>query len=133
MAADKRGDCLWVVTGDVEFRNRVEQELTERGCRVRHVPHDLLDTHSFWKNCPRYPGAVLLDVSERLDWATTVLKEMKRTRVPSPIIVATTNPSREFGTKIVSLGVSYFLPHDFTPGELAEVFISLVKPRTMQF
>lgn len=132
MNAASRGECLWIVTDDGELRRRAEEELGKLGCRVRHVAHEPLDTPAFWKGCPRYPGAVLLDVGDRLDWAMAVVRRMKRARVPSPVIVATADPSREFGTKIVSLGVSYILPRDFAPGELSEVFTSLVRPHRGQ-
>lgn len=128
MNAATRGDCLWVVSKDKELHQRAEHELAALGCRVRMVDPALLDTPRFWPTCPRHPGAILLDVVEDLDAARSVLRRMKRARIPSPVIVITANPSHEFGTKIVSLGVSYLLPRDFAPGELADVFNSLVKP-----
>ena len=131
MTPATRGDCLWVISQDAELCRRAELELAGKGCRVRQVWQADLGTATFWKNCPRYPGSVLLDVGDQLDAATRILKSMKLARVPSPVIVVTADQSREFGTKIVSLGVSYILPRDYTPGELAEVFVSLVKPRKM--
>lgn len=132
MGPPSRGDCLWIVSEDEEFGERVKAEIEEHRCRWRWVLREPLDTLAFWKERPRYPGVVLLDTSGRLDWATRVLRAMKRARVPSPVIVVTDNPTQEFGTKIVSLGVSYFLPRDFASGELAQVFLSLVKPRGRQ-
>lgn len=120
-----RGHCLWIVSEDEDLRQRAEVEVKGRGSRVRVVPQKELDSLS-WKEVPHYPGAILLDVANRLDWATTVMRQLKRARVPSPVIVVTANPTREFGIKIVSLGFSYFLPRDFAPGELGEVFSSLV-------
>lgn len=127
--ASDRGDCLWVVTEDRELCLRAEVELRDIGCRVRQVVPAGLDNRDFWRSCPRFPGVVLLDVDEELDRARTILRAMKQVRVPSPVIAVTANPSREFGTKIVSLGVSYFLPREFAAGELAEVFVNLIRPR----
>jgi len=118
-----------VASKDEEFRARAERELAGRDRRTRMVGDEPLDTAAYWKGRSRLPGAVLLDVGERLDWAKAVLGSMKRARVALPVIVATSDQSREFGTKVVSLGVSYILPRDFAPGELAEVFVSLMGSR----
>lgn len=128
MPAADRGECLWIVSQDEELARRAEEAMIEQGCRVRRVSPESLDALSFWRSCPRYPGAVLLDVGEQLDWGRSVLKRMKSAHVPSPVIVTTANTSREFGTKIVSLGVSYILPPAFQGEELVAVFNSLVRP-----
>ena len=132
MPAADRGECLWIVSQDEELAQRAEEAMNEQGCRVRRLSPEALAPPTFWRTCPRYPGAVLLDVGEELDWARSVLKRMKSAHVPSPVIIATANTSREFGTKIVSTGVSYILPRAFTADELVEVFLSLVRPARLK-
>jgi DNA-binding NarL/FixJ family response regulator len=122
-----RENGLWIISDDAALCECAEQELKDE-CPIRRISSTLVHSPSFWRGCGCYPGVILLDIGDRVDWGVQVLRAIKRARVPSPVIVTSETFSKEFGTKIVSEGVSYCLQKGFECSELREVVVSLIKP-----
>lgn len=122
-----KSESLWVVSDDAEFCERVKQALSEELEAIRVVTRGDLGERGFWRAAAPVPAAVLLDSGEDLDWAAGVLRDIKRAHLRAPVIVASRELSKDFGTKIVSEGANYFLLREFEPGELREAATSLIR------
>ena len=75
------------------------------------------------------PRVVVLDVGSNLDRGRELIRRLRRVRVTAPMIVVTDDCSRDFGAKIISEGVRYYLVRDFGGEEFVEVVESLLHPR----
>lgn len=121
------GAGLWIISDDAELCGNVTRELGNVGLPITiRSPRNLHDP-SFWKMGGRQPEIILLDIGSHIDWGVAALRSIKRARVSSPVIVVAREFSQEFGTKIVSEGVSYSLLRDFDGNEFREVVASLRK------
>lgn len=128
MIHQEKGEELWIISGDAGCCDNVESALRSLERVIRRVEPASLDEPQFWRRCEKLPGVIVLDVDGRLDWGEAVLRAIKRSHVTSPVIVISTNFTREFGTKIVSEGICYALPRDFDGNEFREVVCSLFRP-----
>lgn len=129
MKEKEREDCLWVVSDDAELYARMEKALKGIQCDVRIITKDEVGVPGFWRKIERLPGAVLLDLDEDLDGGVSVVRDIKRAHSRLPLIVISKELNQEFGTKIVTEGVSYYLLRDFDPAELSDVVDGLVRPQ----
>jgi CheY-like chemotaxis protein len=73
------------------------------------------------------PAMVLLDIDQDLDGGVAAIERIKRLHRRAPIAILTATMSREFGGKILSLGVQYYFSHDFCEKELIELTRSLTE------
>ncbi len=127
MKSREKEDSLWVVSDDAEFCERVRKVLEDQLLPIRILGRGRVKKLGFWREEPALPGAVLLDPDDDLDWAVGVLRDIKRAHIRSPVIVASRELDKDFGTKIVSEGVSYFLLREFEPRELREAATGLIR------
>ena len=127
MRSREQEDSLWVVSDDAEFCEHVREVLEDQLLPIRVIARDGVMKQGFWRETEVLPGAVLLDPDEDLDWAASVLRDIKRAHIRSPVIVAAREMDKDFGTKIVSEGVSYLLLRDFEPRELREAATGLIR------
>ncbi|MBX3727597.1 MAG: hypothetical protein KF858_00285 [Candidatus Sumerlaeia bacterium] len=128
MTPRDRTRCVLVVGGDEKLRTRLSRCLLHLGCNECDYDPDEVASADFWRERPCAPAAVVIDLREGFEPGRAVLQALKRARIDSPVIVLTPDFSREFGTKIVSLGVSYCLARDCDDGELLEALTGLIDP-----
>jgi ActR/RegA family two-component response regulator len=126
----ERVHCVLLVGGGEHLRRRLSRCLQQLGCDACDYPPEKVSSADFWRERPCAPAAVVIDLHEGYEPGRAVLQALKRARIDSPVIVLTPEFSREFGTKIVSLGVSYCLARDCDDAELFEALTGLVVSQT---
>lgn len=127
MAEREQGTCLWVVSNNRRLCDEIQDALKGDGQSVKLITPAQLAESPLWRTTSVLPGAILLDIGNELDWGVTVIRDIKRAHIRSPIVVVSQEPSHEFGMKIVSQGISYVLPRDFDMQELRDVVSGLIK------
>jgi DNA-binding response OmpR family regulator len=128
MKERQREESLWVVSDDEELCARIQVALKDESPSVRIIRRKQLKGTQFWRTSTVKPGVVLLDVGTDLDWGVGVLRDIKYAHLRAPLVVVTCEPTHEFGMKIVSAGINYFLPREFDGQELRDVVAGLIKP-----
>ncbi len=125
------GDCsmetAWVVSGDESLVARMTALLVPLADEVRVVDSSEFERDTFWAPRPSAPNLVILDIGDRLDWAVAVIQRLKQVRIRAPIVVVTEDFSRDFGAKILSQGIRYYLGRDFFDQEFHDLVESLLK------
>ena len=115
----------WVIGLDDRLAKRVRTCLEGEGftaCLIHPGPQA---TAAQWLEQYPEPGVVVLDVGANVDWGVGIIEGVRRLRIGAPLIVMTRDFSREFGAKILSAGVRYYFPHDFSATEFLEVVRNL--------
>lgn len=125
-------DTLWVITGDDELRHCAETKLRDGTCKVEFIHPDALADRAWFRICKVIPGVILLDVDQDMDRSAAILRSLKRAQIRAPIIAICNEFTKEFGTKIVSEGVSYCLLRGSDCGELQEVVSCLINSRKIE-
>lgn len=129
MMSTSADNTVWIVSSDSKLASKVESLLGPlTGHQVTTTPERLEET-AFADPKPAAPDLVVVDIGDDIDSGVETIRCLRRARIKAPIVVLTKNFSRDFGAKIVSEGVRYYLAHDFCQEEFQEVAESLLKMR----
>lgn len=121
------GDTAWLISADAALAGRIQPLLLPLTGDVRVVDAQEFDGEAFWLPRPAHPSLVILDVDCRLDWGASAIQRLRQARIKAPVVVITKDFSQDFGAKILSEGIKYYLAYDFCDRELRELAASLLR------
>jgi len=120
-------ETAWIVSADSALVGRIQPLLLPLTGDVRVIDAQEFVRDSFWHPRPSSPHLIILDIDRRLDWGSSAIQRLKQVRIKSPVVVITQDFSHDFGAKILSEGIKYYLSHDFCDQELHELAESLLR------
>jgi DNA-binding response OmpR family regulator len=122
----------WVIGDDRSVGKRVCALLTEMGCETQTPAFPLPNKGKGQTEGEdrSEPDIVVLDIGSDVEGGTRAIGEMKRSRIKAPLVVLSEDFSHEFGLRIISQGVRYYFPHDFSPKEFEQVVRNLLQKRS---
>ncbi|OPZ08387.1 MAG: hypothetical protein BWZ08_01199 [candidate division BRC1 bacterium ADurb.BinA292] len=121
-----RGPVVWIITPHRTVHQRIERLLRPLPAEVVRRERVLEDPRGSARPKPR-PQLVVLDVDEDMEQGARVIEALRRGRLDAPLIVLTRAFTRDFGARILSLGVRYYFSQDFCESEFREVVQSLLR------
>jgi DNA-binding NtrC family response regulator len=118
------GRQVWIVAATAPLRRRVERLAEQAGAAARCIDPARIEAEIHGGR--RWPAVVILDIASDMEWGRRVIQRLKRAGTRTPVVVIAEEISREFGAKIVSEGVQYYFPRQFSDEEFMEVIGSLL-------
>jgi DNA-binding NarL/FixJ family response regulator len=117
---------VWVVSENPEVCLRISGLLSKYGvCHKEIAPTDL-DADEAWGDRWTRPPLIVLDVDHKLDRGRRHVQKIYQRYPEMPVVILTSDFSREFGSKILSQGVLYYFSYDFLENEFKELMGSLL-------
>ena len=120
----------WIVCLGGNQCERARALLEGKGWTVSQTSCQLSDAEDWWTELETPPDFIVLDIGRNVDRGEEAIHQIRRLRIEAPILVVTEDFSRDFGAKILSLGIRYYLPKDFAPAEFLELVECSVNPES---
>ena len=119
--------AVWLISDTPALVGSIRKLLAADRVTLRPMSLEAIEQEEYRPGTVALPALMLLDIGEDVDRGCRIIRQLRRARLATPVVVLTASLSRDFGAKIISEGIRYYFPHDYCKEELLELVRSLLK------
>jgi DNA-binding NarL/FixJ family response regulator len=119
--------ALWLISDSPAIVASIRGLLAPDKVSIRQMSLPAIEHEVYRPGMVSAPALMLLDIGEDVDRGCRIIRQLRRARLHTPVVVLTASLSRDFGAKIISEGIRYYFSHDYCREELLELVQSLLK------